>query len=35
MEGILFNKHVKIEARKKVDSERKAETFEANNNFRA
>ena len=35
MEGILFNKHVKIEATKKVDSERKAEDFEANDNFKA
>ena len=35
MEGILFNKHVKIEARKKVDLERKAEDFEANDNFKA
>ena len=35
MEGIFFNKHVKIEARKKVDSEQKAEYFEANDNFKA
>ena len=35
MEGFLFNKHVKIEATKKVDSEQKAEDLEANDNFKA
>ena len=35
IEGIFFNKLIKIEASKKVSSEGKVEDFEANDNFKA